>query len=209
VADDDYQPAASPGSPDRSRRRGIRVLRRLQLRQAERRIGRRNALALYVFLNGAVSMALMAGLAHFTRSPLIFPSLGPTAFLLFHRPLHPASSPRNTIIGHLIGALAGWVALALFGLLAAPTFLEAGVTLPRIGAVALSLGLTNGLMVLLRASHPPAGATTLIVSLGLMTQLWELAVLMLGVGTLVLQALVINRTAGVPYPLWARQVGEE
>jgi CBS domain-containing membrane protein len=36
-------------------------------------------------------------------------------------------------------------------------------------AVALSLALSGSLMVLLRAAHAPAAATTLIVSLGLVT----------------------------------------
>ncbi len=77
-----------------------------------------------------------------------------------------------------------------------------GVTWPRVIAAALSLGLTVGVMVLLRAPHPPAEATTLIVSLGLLTRPWQLALLMGAVVVLTLQALVINRLAGIPYPLW-------
>jgi len=67
----------------------------------------------------------------------------------------------------------------------------------------LSLGLTSGAMVWLKVPHPPAGATTLIVSLGILRQPWQLAVLMFAVVLLVLQGLVINRLAGVDYPLWA------
>ena len=36
----------------------------------------------------------------------------------------------------------------------------------RVGAPALSLASTGALMILLKAAHPPAGATTLIISLG-------------------------------------------
>jgi CBS domain-containing membrane protein len=50
---------------------------------------------------------------------------------------------------------------------------------------------------------PPAGATTLIVSLGLIATIPKLAVLMLGVLLLVVQGFVINRLAGVPYPVWS------
>jgi CBS-domain-containing membrane protein len=78
-----------------------------------------------------------------------------------------------------------------------------GVSLPRVLAAALSLGLTSGLMVLFRSPHPPAGATTLIISLGILTQPWQLAVLMLAVVLLTGQAFVINRLAGIPYPVWA------
>ena len=58
-------------------------------------------------------------------------------------------------------------------------------------------------MVLLRVVHPPAGATTLIVSLGLMPQLAQVPVLLAGVALLLLQAAVLNRLAGIPYPLWS------
>jgi CBS domain-containing membrane protein len=74
---------------------------------------------------------------------------------------------------------------------------------PRVGAAALSLGLTSGLMVLCRVPHPPAGATTLIVSLGLLPHPWQLAVLLLAVGLITAQALIINRLAGIAYPLWS------
>ncbi|HEX5416399.1 MAG TPA: HPP family protein [Chloroflexota bacterium] len=160
-------------------------------------------LAIFSLINGFISISLMALVALITRAPFIFPSLGPTAFLLFYTPTAPPACPRNTLVGHLIGALAGWLSLVIFGLTAAPPALSAGVDWPRVGAAALSLALTSGLMVLLRVPHPPAGATTLIVSLGLLPYLWQLAVLMIAVALLTGQALVINRLAGIPYPIWA------
>jgi CBS-domain-containing membrane protein len=57
-------------------------------------------------------------------------------------------------------------------------------------------------MVLLDVSHPPAGATTLIVSLGIISKPRELVIIEAAVFLLVAQALVINRLAGLPYPLW-------
>lgn len=57
-------------------------------------------------------------------------------------------------------------------------------------------------MVLLGISHPPAGATTLIVSLGIIAKPSELAIIEVAVFLLVAQALAINRLAGLPYPLW-------
>ena len=160
-------------------------------------------LAAFSFVNGCISIALMATVALLSRQPFVFPSLGPTAFLFFYTPLAPAASPRNAVLGHLIGAVAGWVSLASFGLLQAGPTIEAGMSWARIGAAALSLGLTSGAMVLARAPHPPAGATTLIVALGLLHTPAHLAVLMAAVVLLTLQAVVINRLAGVPYPLWS------
>lgn len=159
-------------------------------------------LALFSFINGCLSIGLMSALAVLTHSPFIFPSLGPTAFLFFYTPTAPSASPRNTLIGHAVGASAGYLSLVITGLTLAGPALSVGVTWPRVIAAALSLGLTAGVMVLLRAPHPPAGATTLIVSLGLLTRPWQLALLMGAVMVLTLQALVINRLAGVPYPLW-------
>ena len=58
-------------------------------------------------------------------------------------------------------------------------------------------------MVWARVPHPPAGATTLIVSLGILREPEQLAVLMLAVVLLVVQGFVINRLAGIEYPVWA------
>ena len=179
------------------------LFRRFQLTELTRYHNSTTVMALFSFINGCFSIGLMAVVALVTRAPFIFPSLGPTAFLLFFTPTAPAASPRNAICGHLIGALAGWLSLAIFGLLTAPPAIAAGVEWPRVAAAALSLGITSGLMVLLRVPHPPAGATTLIISLGVMPQLWQIPVLMAAVALLVAQAYVINRLAGIPYPLWS------
>jgi CBS-domain-containing membrane protein len=157
----------------------------------------------FAFLNGLLTIGILAAVAMTTDTPSLFPSLGPTAFLLFYTPHLPTASPRNTIAGHLIGVLAGYASLALFGLLHNPPALVAGVDAARVGAAALSLGLTAGVMVWLKVPHPPAGATTLIVSLGLIATIPKLGVLMLGVLLLVGQGFVINRLAGIDYPLWA------
>ncbi|HEX5365675.1 MAG TPA: HPP family protein [Acidimicrobiales bacterium] len=159
-------------------------------------------LGLFAFLNGLVSIGAMALVALVTRQPFVFPSLGPTAFLLFYTPLVPAASPRNALGGHAIGAAAGYLALLAFGLTDAAPALATGVTGARVGAAALSLGLTSGAMVWARVPHPPAGATTLIVSLGILRQPEQLVVLMVAVALLVVQGWAINRLAGIPYPVW-------
>lgn len=179
-----------------------RSSRRFHLAELTRRYNSRLVLALYNLVNGGLTIGLLAGIAHLTRSPFVFPSLGPTAFLLFYSPRARSASPRNVLLGHLIGATMGWASLALFGLLDAPPALLAGVDESRVGAAALSVGGTGALMLLLDAPHPPAGATTLIVSLGLMPHLWQIPVLMASVLLLTAQGLVINRLAGIDYPLW-------
>lgn len=178
------------------------IIARVRLPWLLRHYARVPVLAVFSFLNGLLSIGIMSIIAVLTGSPFIFPSLGPTAFLFFFTPTAPAAAPRNTIVGHLIGVVAGYFSLLVTGLTMAGPALTVGVTWPRVIAAALSLGLTSGLMVLLRSPHPPAGATTLIISLGLLRQPLQLLILMLAVVVLTLQAVAINRLAGIDYPLW-------
>lgn len=160
--------------------------------------------AIYVCINGFITIGLLALLALLTGSPFVFPSLGPTAYLFFFSPLAEASSPRNTILGHAIGLICGYGAFALTVASSPPFGMHPGVHGPRVLAAALSLSATGALMALLRVSHPPAGATTLIVSLGIISQPKELVIIEVAVVLLTAQALAINRLAGVPYPLWGK-----
>lgn len=179
------------------------ILTRVRLPWLLQHYARLPVLALFSFINGCISIGLMSILAVITHSPFVFPSLGPTAFLFFYTPTAPSASPRNTIIGHAVGVLAGYFSLVVTGLTLAGPALVVGVSWPRVIAAALALGLTASLMVLLKSPHPPAGATTLIIALGILTKPWQLVLLMVAVVLLTLQALVINRLAGIPYPLWS------
>jgi CBS-domain-containing membrane protein len=158
--------------------------------------------AIYVCINGFVTIGLLALLALLTGSPFVFPSLGPTAYLFFFSPLAEASCPRNTIFGHGIGLICGYAAFLLTVASSPPFGLHPGVHGARVLAAALSLSATGALMALFRVSHPPAGATTLIVSLGIISQPKELVIIEVAVILLTAQAFAINRLAGVPYPLW-------
>ena len=73
-------------------------------------------LGLFALVNGVIAIGIMAFVAEVTGEPFVFPSLGPTAFLLFYTPMVAAASPRNTVCGHAIGAAAGYLALVVFGL---------------------------------------------------------------------------------------------
>lgn len=179
------------------------LARRMQVGSLQERHSSTFVLGLFAFVNGLVAIAIMALVALVTGQAFVFPSLGPTAFLLFYTPLLPAASPRNTIFGHLIGAVSGYLALVIFGLTDDLPALATHVTGARVGAAALSLGLTSGAMVWARVPHPPAGATTLIVSLGILRKPSQLVVLMVAVVLLVVQGFVINRLAGIDYPAWA------
>src|SRR6516225_10107777 len=125
--------------------------------------------ASFVFVNGFLSVAVLAGLALVSQSPFVFPSVGPTAFMLYFTPLAPTASPRNTLCGHALGIACGYASLWLVGLEYAPSALVEELHWRRVLAAALSLATTAALMVVLDVVHAPAGATALIVALGIIT----------------------------------------
>jgi CBS-domain-containing membrane protein len=156
-----------------------------------------------MFVNGFISIGILCGLAMLFQTPFIFPSLGATAFLVFFTPTTAAASPRNALCGHAIGIACGYAALWVTRLQHAGPAMLTELSLPRILAVALSLATTGALMIRFNAPHPPAAATTLIVSLGVVSKPAYLVVLEAAVGLLVVQAIIINRLTGVRYPFWA------
>jgi CBS domain-containing membrane protein len=146
------------------------------------------------------SMIAIGLVAALTKQPFLFPSLGPTAIMLYADPLRKGSSPRHVLIGHGLGAASGYFALAVTGLLAAP--FGSTISIERMMAAAIALGLTSALMILTRTEHAPAGATTLIVALGILPRLLDFLFLMAAVALITLMALIVNRAWGIAYPVW-------
>lgn len=151
---------------------------------------------------GLVSMALLGLLAWATRAPVLTPPLGATALLCFQSPTAPASSPRSVVCGHALGLLCGWLALLATGTLGQPATLTE-LSLARVIGVALALAATMLLMNAWNCLHPPAGATPLVVALGLLQEPIELAALMGGAIVVAGFALAWHRARGVDYPFWS------
>jgi CBS domain-containing membrane protein len=178
------------------------LLHRLRLRALERHAGRRPALATFTALNACLSIGLIAIIAVVTGTAFVFPSLGSTAFLIFYTPSAPESSPRNTMAGQTLAVVMGYLSLIVTR---TPRTGPSGafeVNWPHVMAAMMSLALTVGLMVLLHVEHPPAAATALLIGLGALQDAPQLVLLLVAVALLVGQAIVINRLAGVRYPLW-------
>jgi CBS-domain-containing membrane protein len=150
---------------------------------------------LFMFLAGLATIASLGELAVATGMPWIFPSLGPTAVIFFLRPRLEAARPRNVLCGHAIGILCGWGSLAVTGLADAGPVVVATMGHDRALAAALALSGTGGLMVLLRVVHPPAGATTMIISLGFITRPFNLAIVEASIVLLTIEAIAINYAA--------------
>lgn len=145
-----------------------------------------------------------AGLAGLLlQQPYLFPSLGPVVMLYFDSPMQESARPRNTLVGHAVAILAGATCLAVFGLADHPSVVQEGINGMRIGAAALSVSLTALFLRLLACPHPPAGATTLIISLGLLTSASELASVAAAVVLVTVLGVGVNRLLGVRQPLWS------
>jgi hypothetical protein len=120
----------------------------------------------YTAVLSLVVLAASGAIGLLLSSPWLFPSLGPTVMLFFGAPEEKSSRPLNAAVGHAVAIVAGVVCLFLFGMNGKPSAPSAGLSLGYVLAGALSVAITAFVLHLLNLQHPPAGATTLIVSLG-------------------------------------------
>ena len=149
-----------------------------------------------------------------TGQPFVFPSLGPSAFVLaFDRRSERERAVRG-VGSHLIGGVAGlaaWTAIADGAALTAtpPAFSPEGFGLTASAIV--SLVATSWAMIATDLIHPPACATTLIVSLGLLSTPPEVAIIVASVTVLVAfhagVILLFKRLVGDAHPLYGRDEG--
>ncbi|WP_251046261.1 HPP family protein [Arthrobacter sp. ISL-85] len=131
--------------------------------------GSRPGTALYAAVLSLVVLAASGAIGLALHAPWLFPSLGPTVMLFFESPQEQSSRPSNALIGHGAGLLAGIACLYGFGLQDVPSAPSGGLTPAHLMAGALSVALTTLVLTWARRPHPPAGATTLIVSLGILS----------------------------------------
>lgn len=159
--------------------------------------------ALYMFVLGFAAISVNGLVAWAVSLPLLFPSLAPTVFVLFRSPLSKDACPRNVVFGHLAAIVLGLGALFGFGLYEDPSVLQEGVTLLRVVAVALSLALTEAVLISLNTPHTPAATTTLLVSLGVFKTPSELISLVAGIILVTAISWILNWALGVPVPIWS------
>jgi len=124
----------------------------------------------------------MAVISWATKQPLIFASLGPTAYEMVEQPRLRSARPYNIIAGHLIGLGSGFLAIWLTHASTEPNVILTGITsTPRLWAVAIAATLTTLLTLLLKAGQPASLATTLLVALGSMQTLRNALAIIAGV----------------------------
>jgi CBS-domain-containing membrane protein len=142
---------------------GVSVLERVRSRSGEVGVG------VFSAVLSVVVLAAVGGVGLASQLPWLFPSLGPTVMLLFESPRQPSSRPLNVLVGHGVGILVGVGCLAAFGLFGQQPVPVGGLTPGYLLSGAISVAVTTLVLTAIKLPHPPAGASTLIVSLGILT----------------------------------------
>lgn len=125
-------------------------------------------------------------IAWLTGRPFIFPSLGPSAYSLAINGRDEATG-RRVICGHLIGVLSGLLAYHMVAHGLALSVLPSAQSIPLLRLAAsgvISVVLTTAGMLAAKAQHPPACATTMIISLGILATSWDAIFIMLAVAVM-------------------------
>ena len=148
-------------------------------------------------------------IAWLSGQPFIFPSLGPSAFILAFERRSERTRTYRIVGSHLIGGIAGllaWTVIASGITLTAtpPAFSGEGFRLAL--SATLSIMVTTWAMIATDTVHAPACATTLIVSLGLLSTPLQVAIIVGSVIILVevhaLVLFVFKRLIGDSHPVY-------
>lgn len=117
-------------------------------------------------------LLVVSVIAWVVGEPLIFASLGPTAFEQVETPRRPSARPYNIIVGHVIAVLCAFFAVWVLGAWGTPSVSMHRIPLLRVWAITLGAVLTVLFTLLARATQPAALATMLLIATGMMPT-WE------------------------------------
>ncbi|WP_049888872.1 HPP family protein [Natronococcus occultus] len=142
-------------------------------------------------VNVFLHFTVLGVIALVSGRPFLFPSLGPSAYLIATGEQPRAEGAYHVIGGHAVAVVAGMIAYALFGNEVSayvvfarpdPAFSMEVIYLWASGTVAMML--TTTAMLLTKTNHAAACATTLIVALGLMGGLEDAIIIVTAVAVL-------------------------
>jgi len=120
--------------------------------------------------------------------PFIFPSIGPSAFLLAFEQRSERTQTYRVVGSHLIGGVAGFLAYSLLATGVSLTVIPPPVSMGGLQLAlsgVLSIILTSWGMITMDTIHAPACATTLIVSLGLLSTPVQVVIIVVSITILV------------------------
>jgi hypothetical protein len=125
----------------------------------------------------AGGVAAMSVVAWITGLPAVVASLAPSLLGAAASPGRREHAPVTLLVGHFIAILATLASLVAFDLLGEPPALVAGVSTARMLALPVAIALTLAGMLIVRRLHPAAGATTLLVGMGIVRPGGDLVIL--------------------------------
>lgn len=152
---------------------------------------------------------VLGGVAWASGQPFVFPSLGPSAFILAFDRRSDRTTTYRIVGSHVIGGVAGFLAWTLIGpaisiTASPPAYSVEGFRLTASATV--SVVVTSWAMIATDTIHAPACATTLIVSLGLLSTPAQVGIIAVSVVILVeFHAAVLSvfaRLVGYSHPLF-------
>ena len=123
--------------------------------------------AIWVPATSALLIVLAGMISFWLKQPWLFAALGPTIIMVASTPGHETTSFRAVVVGHISAMACAYMALLLLNANEATTLSRAVTEIsPRVWASALALALLAIVQPQLRAYHPPAAATALLITLG-------------------------------------------
>ncbi len=161
----------------------------------------------YIYLLATCFITVMSlGIAaRFCSVNLIFPSLGPTIFMQFYAPSSPMSSPKNTILGHLIGCIVG---LLFYWITIQCGSIPGTISLKNVAILGAAVGICGTVMGLTGLLHPPAASTTLLITFGYLGNPLNILAFIGASIFISMEAWLVHKSAGVKFPLWAPKVSD-
>ena len=166
-------------------------------------------IAVYVFVTSFLGLSVLGGITLLFYWPLLFPSLGPTTFLIFYAPARAMSWPRNCIMGHLSGMVCGFLAFLVLYCFFPEKAMKTEFDLIKILFISGAVGLTALIMVLADILHPPAASTAMIAAAGYFKHPTEVLGFIMALLLLVFEGIIFHRLSGIVYPWWSGDKKEQ
>ena len=122
---------------------------------------------MWVPVISALLIAVTGALGHWMKQPWLFAALGPTILMVVSAPGHETTGFRAVLVGHLAAIVCAFLAVLMLNAAEAPTLTNATSALsPRVLASAAAIAMLALVQSQLKAWHPPAAATALLITLG-------------------------------------------
>ena len=159
--------------------------------------------AIVTAVNASLAILTLIAIAWLVDLPLLFPALGPSAFLLFSEPFSRSAAPRSVVLGHSIGISVGYASWQLVSILSGQVVSLEDGGWPILLSASLAMAACSILLIYVTCQHPPSCASALIVAMGAANTGVAILGMAAGVLLLTLQAMIVNRLVGLRSPIWS------